>query len=193
MMLSLYLLLLIVISPVEGDLQCPSCTYITISPEVNIPSLFRGAIDSVLGLFQDDECSKVLKGPVPEIKEATCRKDGGKENRCSFYAGDLTLTVPVIGSEIPFKIYQRGCYSALPANIPRNGCHNRANINEDKTFLKHIVDQTTNALSSWDVANFDGELCLCSTTYCTDISGVSQGAVLYPLMFMLQFILLYFL
>ena len=57
-----------------GDLQCPSCTYITISPEVNIPSLFRGAIDSVLGLFQDDECSKVLKGPVPEVNMIKMRK-----------------------------------------------------------------------------------------------------------------------
>ena len=78
-------------------------------------------------------------------------------------------------------MYQRGCYYALPANIPSNGCHDRNNINEDKTFLKQIVDKASVLLSTWDVANFDGDLCLCSDTYCKE-SGASQVAVIYPLL-----------
>ena len=92
-------------------------------------------------------------------------------------------------TEIPFKMYQRGCYYALPANVPSNGCHNRNSINEDKTFLKQIVDRTTSALSDWDVANFQGKLCLCSDTYC-QTSGVSQGEIMYPLLFVVQLLAL---
>lgn len=82
-------------------------------------------------------------------------------------------------------MYQRGCYYALPANIPSNGCHDRNNINEDKTFLKQIVDKASVVLSTWNVANFDGDLCLCSDTYCK-VSGVSHFVVMYPLLVVAQ-------
>ena len=32
-----------------------------------------------------------------QIKNVTCPNEEGKDNRCSFYSGDLTLKVPVFG------------------------------------------------------------------------------------------------
>ncbi|XP_045162362.2 uncharacterized protein LOC123527140 [Mercenaria mercenaria] len=158
-------------------LQCPSCTYLTSNADV--PAPVRSVIDGILNIFQDPECAQELKGPIPEIEEEICEEIPKQKSRCSFYKGSVTITialpiVPVIN--IPLQMYQRGCHHFKEANVPTNGCHDRDNINEDKTFIKQILDKASSTFESYEVAKFTGKMCLCTDTYCRETSGVSECA-----------------
>lgn len=163
------------ISFISG-LQCPSCTYLT--TDANIPDVVRSIVDTILGVFQDKECTQDLKGPIPQIQEETCEDIKGEVPRCSFYKGSATLTIPlplIPNIEIPMKIYQRGCYHFKSANVPSTGCHGIDTINEDKTVIQQLLDKVSSTLEKYEVANFQGEMCLCTDTYCKETSGVSQS------------------
>ena len=92
-------------------------------------------------------------------------------------------------SELPVKIHQKGCYYTPEAAPLGVGCHNRDGVGEDRTFLKSILSKTSSLLS--DVVSFRGTLCLCSDTYC-QTSGVSQGGVMYMLLFAIQLLFVIF-
>ncbi|XP_060579889.1 uncharacterized protein LOC132736713 [Ruditapes philippinarum] len=186
---SWFLCLMLLASSVEG-LQCPSCTYLTSNADINVA--VRTVIDTVLNLFQDPKCAGELKGPVPEIKEETCEETSGQVARCSFYKGSVTITIPLIVTsvDVPLQMYQRGCYHSKPANVPSNGCHNRDNINEDKTVIKQILDKASSTFENYNVAKFTGEMCLCTDTYCRDTSAASQRAP-FNILLLLACVLIY--
>ncbi|KAH3821377.1 uncharacterized protein LOC127882382 [Dreissena polymorpha] len=164
-LLLLFLSLCILPTALEG-LQCPSCTYVNTS--ANIPSLIRKAIESILSLFQDDKCSRPINGPTPGIVEETCEPPTGKIARCSFYKGSIDFELYV--TKMPLQIYTRGCYYSLPANVPSNGCHNRNQINEDKSFLQQAMAKVS---SNLELVSFKGDVCLCSDTYCQTSGSLS--------------------
>ncbi|XP_052759995.1 uncharacterized protein LOC128202873 [Mya arenaria] len=168
MMMS-YIAVLFILPCVAG-LQCPSCTYI--NTPANIPSVIRSILESILGLFQDDKCTRPINGPTAGVNEMTCAPPEGQVARCSHYKGELVVNAYF--TDLPLNIDQRGCYYSLPANVPSNKCHDRNNINEDKTFIKQMLDRVASGFTSFDAVSFKGTLCLCSDTYCAT-SGASKG------------------
>ncbi|KAL4221021.1 hypothetical protein ACF0H5_019284 [Mactra antiquata] len=183
----------VLLIPIIHGLQCPSCTYIT--SDANIPALARTIIDGILNLFQDPECANDLKKPTPEIKEETCDVVSGKVSRCSYYKGRITLTIPLVVTnvEVPLQIYQRGCYHSKPANVPAIGCHRRQDINEDTTIIKQLLNKASSTFKDYGVADFEGEMCMCIDTYCKLTSGSVKTPVISPLLLAFSSICLFLL
>ncbi|KAH3707425.1 uncharacterized protein LOC127857893 [Dreissena polymorpha] len=158
--LLMLLLSLCLLPTVVVGLQCPSCTYAAIP--TNIKSYIRTVNESILSLFQDEPCSHPINGPTTGINEVACAPPEGKIARCSFHNGSIEVEA-FSGKIEPLQIYHRGCYYSLTADVPSDGCHNRSEVNEDKSILQQIIPRDLNAVH---VVYFKGEICLCSDTYC---------------------------
>jgi len=78
-------------------------------------------------------------------------------------------------SDVPLRIYQRGCFNALAGNIPQDGCYDRNAVSDDTSFLQDVLQQTTSLFENMDAVTFKGERCICSSTY---TCGASSGHLL---------------
>ncbi|KAL3876953.1 hypothetical protein ACJMK2_034730 [Sinanodonta woodiana] len=159
-------ILLSVIKYVSG-LKCIDCLHLEYNYLQNNGS---NPIYRILDLYRNPEC--LSENPLQysntlqqsSVGETLCSGVVNQPNsvqKCGYMYGEVTIFITTIQRAVKFTFYERNCFQ-VPKTLEYR-CYARKRLAED---INYMYIRLNSLFGRFRVDNFDGNLCLCSSSLC---------------------------